>query len=680
MLLGVDVGGTFTDLLLFDPRTGAFRAVKTPTTPTDQAQGFMHGIEQLGVSIAGLTAVVHGTTIGTNAILERHGARLGLITTRGFRDVLELGRRTRPHAYGMIGSYEALVERQHRLEVSERVSAEGDVLVPLAEDELRAAVAMLREQGVEALVIHFINSYANPAHEQRAAEIVRELWPTGYITVGSEILPEFREFERGVTAALNGYIQPLMARYISSLDRQLSESGLAHELLVMQGNGGMQAARGVARQAVHTILSGPAAAAIATARLAAQAGYPNVIGCDMGGTSFDVALIRDGQPLITFEHELGYGLPVRVPMVAIHTIGAGGGSIATINTAGLLHVGPQSSGAQPGPICYGRGGERPTVTDANFLLGRIDPARLVGNLPLTTRDKVRRRVVEEVGQPLGMDDKSAASAILTVVNNQLAGAIRLVSIDKGLDPRDFALVALGGAGPLHAVALARELGIPTVLILRYPGLTSALGCLLADVRHDYVQSVAQPLGDVSPTEIDAILAAQRAAGEALIEEEGVPVTGVDVLHEAELQYRGQSHVLRVALSGTGFDPRTVREQFSAAYRERFDIELNEMEPMLSAVRTTVVGLRPPLPLASLGVTEPLDEGEHIETRSVYFDGVWVETPILGRERLPVGARLTGPALIEQADTTVLLDPGATAVVDDFGNLIVNVNGGSANAA
>jgi N-methylhydantoinase A len=679
MLLGVDVGGTYTDLLLFDPNTGAFHALKTPTTPENQALGFLTGVEQLGVSPAALDAVVHGTTIGTNAILERRGANAGLITTRGFRDVLELGRRTRPNAYGMVGSYEALIERQLRLEVTERVSAEGEILTPLDDDEVRTAVEQLRAAGVDALVIHFINSYANPAHERRAAELARELWPKAHITVGADILPEFREFERGVTAALNAYIQPVMARYIDSLVRQLSERGLRHELLIMQGSGGMQAALGVARQAVQTIMSGPAAAAIAAARVATLAGFANVISCDMGGTSFDVTLIRDGQPLITHEHELGYGLPVRVPMVDIRTIGAGGGSIATVTPAGLLRVGPESAGAEPGPICYGRGGEQPTVTDANYLLGRIALEELAGLLDGPPREAVCRQVRASIGDPLGLGDVEAAAAIITVVNNQLAGAIRLVSIDKGLDPRDFALVALGGAGPLHAVALARELGIPTVLVPRYPGLNSALGCLLADVRHDYVQSIARPLSAVDPAEIDRLLSAQRQAGETLLREQGVPVVSVDVFHDADLQYRGQSHVLRISLTGPRFDPRAVQEQFSAAYLARFDIELAEMLPILSAVRTTVIGRRPPFPLAALGSSATTADPAPVEMRSVFFDGGWLETPVYHRERLPGGYCLAGPALVLQRDATVLLDRGASAAVDEFGNLIISVAAGDLHA-
>ena len=668
--LGIDVGGTFTDLLLADSETGAFEVAKVSTTPADQSQGVLAGIERLGVAVAEIASITHGTTAGTNAILERKGARVGMITTRGFRDVIELGRRTRPFAYGMIGSYEALIPRELRLEVTERVSAEGDVITALDEDDLLAAIDRLARQNLDALVIHFLHSYANPTHERRALEIARELWPTPYVVAGSAILPEFREFERGVTASLNAYIQPLVSRYIERLNRQLRDDGLGHDLLVMQGNGGMMAASVVVDHAIHTVMSGPAAGATAAARTASAAGFPNIITCDMGGTSFDVALIRDSQPILTTERELGYGLPVRVPMVDIQTIGAGGGSIARISAAGILEVGPESAGAEPGPICYGRGGTEPTVTDANLLLGRIDTAALAGDLSPASVNTVREAISEKIGGPLGLDAIDAAAAIISVTNNQLAGAIRMVSIEKGHDPRDFALFPFGGAGPLHAVALARELGIPQLLIPRFPGITSALGCVLADVRHDYVQSINLPLEDANPKEIEAILTEQIKSGQDLIASEGVGVGRIDVSHEADLLYRGQSHILRIPISGPGFDRAAVLDSFTSAYLERFDIELSEMRPILSAVRTTVIGRRPSLDIRHRGQDAAKSNPRQPTHRAVYFDGRWTETPVFSREDLPDGWTVTGPAIIEQLDTTIIIEPAAMATVDRLGNLIV----------
>jgi N-methylhydantoinase A len=429
--VGVDVGGTFTDLVAVEPASGRFKVGKVPSTPDNQARGVLDGLGRLGVELHEVSAFVHGTTVGTNAVLERKGVACGLITTQGFRDMLELGRRTRPNPYGMTGSFEALIPRELRLEVPERMTAAGEVFRQLDEDAVRAAVTALAKAGAEALVIHFLHAYANPAHELRAAAIARELWPNQYITIGHEILREVREFERGSTAAVNAYIQPLMARYLSRLSGELARHGLEHELLVMQGNAGTMTARGASVQAAQTVMSGPAAGALAAARIGTAAGMRNIIGCDMGGTSFDVTLIREGKPAISAEKDIAYGVPVRVPMIDIHTIGAGGGSIARVTAAGLLQVGPDSAGARPGPICYGRGGTEPTVTDANLVLGRLDPAGMPGVDSPVPVETVRAVLVEKIGRPLGLDAVQAATAIIAVATNHLAGAIRMVSVERG---------------------------------------------------------------------------------------------------------------------------------------------------------------------------------------------------------------------------------------------------------
>src|SRR6266478_6098800 len=388
-LVGVDVGGTFTDLVLVDEATGDVRVAKVPTTVANQAAGVQAALARAAAGAAELKVIVHGTTTATNALLERKGARTGLITTRGSRDVLELGRRTRPTPYGLKGSFEPLIPRDLRLEVDERVDAEGLVVVPLAEDQVREAARRLRAQGVEALVIHFIHSYLNDRHERRAREIAAASWPNAYITVGAELLPEYREFERGTTAAINGFVQPVIDRYLRRLADELRRQGYRHELLVMQGNGGTMSVDVAARHAVNTLMSGPAAGVKAAAFTALAAGHANVISCDMGGTSFDVGVIVGGAPAVSADKEMGYGLPVRVPMIDIHTIGAGGGSIARVSSAGILQVGPQSAGAEPGPIAYGRGGQEPTITDANLLLGRLNPDALLGVKGRARLDRIR---------------------------------------------------------------------------------------------------------------------------------------------------------------------------------------------------------------------------------------------------------------------------------------------------
>jgi N-methylhydantoinase A len=669
---GVDVGGTFTDLLFVDGASRDFRVVKVPSTPDDQSRGLMSGLRESGLAIEALDALVHGTTVGTNAILERKGVRCGLITTRGFRDVLELGRRTRPYGYGMIGSFEALIPRELRLEVPERLDARGEVVVPLDEAATRAAIKRLIELGAEALIISFIHSYANQAHELRAREIARGIWPNAFISIGSDILREVREFERSSTATLNGYIQPIMSRYLGRLQGELKLARFKSEILVMQGNGGTMTGTVASDYAVQTVMSGPAAGALAAARIGEQSGHPNLIGCDMGGTSFDVTLIRGGVPALSAEKDIAYSVPIRIPMIDIHTIGAGGGSIARIGKSGILQVGPESAGANPGPICYGRGGTEPTVTDANFVLGRLDAASIKGVAQAVSVDQVEAALVEKIGRTLGLDAVATANAILAVASDHLAGAIRLVSIEKGYDPRDFALFPFGGAGPLHAVALARELGVPKVLVPRFPGLTSALGCVLADLRHDFVRTHNKPLKESDPAAMDAILAEQEAQGRRLIVEEGVPITGIEALFEADLLYRGQSHVIRVPIARP-FDAAQVRRALEARYKERFDIELIEMTPVLANLRTTVIGKRTRL---DLDVFAPKQGGALAAaergSRNVCFAGKWLETRLYAREALPVGATIAGPAIVTQLDTTILIDPGAAARVDRLGNLVVDV--------
>jgi N-methylhydantoinase A len=670
--IGVDVGGTFTDLLALDPERGVFRVAKMPSTPEDQSVGFIAGLSVLETDLTAVAALVHGTTVATNAVLERKGARCGLITTAGFRDVLELGRRTRPNPYGMTGSFEALIPRDLRAEVSERIDAAGRVLTPLDEAAVRQEVHRLRARGAEALVIQFIHSYANPSHEQRCAEIARELWTNQYVTLSSDILREVREFERGSTAALNGYVQPIVSRYLGRLSQNLRSAGLNNELLVMQGNGGMMSTGTAVDLAVRTVLSGPAAGAIAAARVGAQAGYPNLVACDMGGTSFDVSLIAAGEPALSAEKDIAYGVPLRLPLVDIHTIGAGGGSIARITRAGLLQVGPESAGARPGPIAYRRGGTDVTVTDANLVLGRLNPDRLTGAAGVAPMERIAAAIEAQIGAPLGLDAIAAAVAVLAVTTNQLAHAIRLVSVEKGHDPRDFALFAFGGAGPLHAVEIARELGIPTVLVPRFPGITSGLGCVLAPVRHDFVQSIGQPLANAETSEIDGRFADQAAAGRQLLDREGVPLVEIVVQHEVDLLFRGQSHVFRVPVTAPGFDRNTVLADFMDSYKARFDIELPEMTAILANLRTTVIGRRAPVDLAIFAPAEQSAATQPSGTREVHFSGGWFDTPIYDRALLDRGVRLAGPVIVEQPDTTVVIDPGATAAVDGLGNLVISV--------
>lgn len=681
VVAGVDVGGTFTDLILIDGRGGGkVRLAKTPTTLDNQAFGVIAALEATGFPIPDIDLLVHGTTTTTNAVLERRLARTGMITTAGFRDVIELGRRTRPQAYGMTGTFVPLIQRNLRLEVAERLEASGAVRVPLDEEGVRAAVRQLLEAGCESLVIHFLHAYANPAHEIRAAEIAAELWPNDHVTTGHALLSEAREFERGVTAAVNASVQPILKRYVERLRHELQSRGYRREFLIMNGNGGMISAALVSREAAKTVMSGPASGVMAAAYTGRRAGFEDLVTYDMGGTSTDVALIRGARPAVSNEIEIEYAMPIHVPMVDVHTVGAGGGSIARVDDAGLLQVGPESAGASPGPICYGRGGTEPTISDANLLLGRLNPKKLLSVANAASVETIGAIFAERLGRRLGVGAVEAAGAVLTIANMKMAGAIRMVSIARGNDPRDVALFAFGGAGPLHAAALARELCIPRVIIPARPGITNALGCVVADLRHDFVRTVNQPVAGLDESAMQAILAAQADDGRALIDAEVVKPQRVQILHSADMQFVGQTHLLNVPLPSAAVDRATLQDLFETAYFARFKVELPEIRANLVNLNTSVIGLRAPLDLSTLidpaGRAATLD-GALNEVRPVWFDGRWIDTPVYARERLPLDAALDGPAILEQMDATTVLPPGDTLAGDPDGNLIITIAGAAA---
>ncbi|WP_375690375.1 hydantoinase/oxoprolinase family protein [Pseudooceanicola sp. LIPI14-2-Ac024] len=676
-VVGCDVGGTFTDLVRMDPASGRVTLAKVPTTPGNQSGGVMAAVAEAELDLARVALVVHGTTTTTNAVLERKLARTGLITTAGFRDVLELGRRTRPQAYGMKGVFTPVIPRDLRLEVPERMDAQGRVVTALDEDAVAAAAARLREMGCVSVVVHFLHAYANPAHERRAGEIIAETWPEAHLTLGHALLSESREFERGVTAAVNASVQPLLERYLSRLSGALAEGGYGGELLVMGGNGGMVSADRISREAAKTVMSGPASGVMAAAVTGRAAGVEDLITYDMGGTSTDVALIRGAQPAVSNEIEVEYAMPIHVPMVDVRTVGAGGGSIARVNAAGLLEVGPESAGALPGPICYGRGGTRPTISDANLLLGRLDPARLKSVEGGVSLDTVRAIFDATLGQPLGLSPEAAAEAVVRLANVKMAGAIRMVSVSLGADPRDFALFAFGGAGPLHACALAREMGVPRVLIPARPGITNALGCVVADLRHDYVTTLNRPLDVLDMDELAAVLTRQEAEGRAEIARETVQLKEVRAVYSLDMQFIGQTHVLRVTLDGPEITRAALQAKFEAVYWDRFHVRLDTIRAAVVNANCSVIGARPDMDLSALidaeGRRATVAEALR-DRRRVCFDGAWLDTPVYRREWLPVDAVIEGPAVIEQMDTTILIPPGDRAEGDAIGNIVVTVGG------
>ena len=676
-VIGVDVGGTFTDLIKLDQNTGKVRLAKVASTIENQAFGVMQSIAEAETNLKNVALVVHGTTTTTNAVLERKLSRTGLITTAGFRDVLELGRRTRPQPYGMKGHFLPIIPRDLRLEVGERMDYAGRILIPLNESSVREAGKKLLDQGVESVVVHFLHAYANPEHELRAAEILAEFWPNEYITTGHSLLSESREFERGVTAAVNAAVQPILKRYINKLDSELEAEGYAGELLVMNGNGGTVSAKRVIREAAKTVMSGPASGVIAAAYTGTAAGRPNLITYDMGGTSTDVALIRGGEPSVSNEIELEYAMPIHVPMVDVRTIGAGGGSIAKVNDAGLLEVGPHSAGAEPGPICYGRGGNEPTISDANLLLGRLDATKLKSVSQEVDIEHIRSIFQEKLGDPLNIDAETAAAAVLQVAITRMAGATRMVSVSLGEDPRDFSLFAFGGAGPMHATALARELGIPEVIVPARPGITNALGCVVADMKHDFVRTVNSPLNNVDMDEIIGILKAQSKEGTELIQQEPVSVEEIKVVHSFDMQFVGQTHILNVFLPTYDLSLGVVQSAFDEAYYGRFRVRLPEIRAQIVNVKTTVMGRRTGICLDGLidasGRVESLEMAQN-GARPVWFNGDWQGTKIFNREALPLSAKIKGPAILEQMDTMVLIEPGDEAISDKNGNILISLGG------
>ncbi|WP_284276605.1 hydantoinase/oxoprolinase family protein [Mesorhizobium huakuii] len=676
VVAGIDVGGTFTDLLLIDGRHGGkVHIAKTPTTVDNQAFGVVSALGATGFAIDGIDLIVHGTTTTTNAVLERRLARTGMITTRGFRDVIELGRRTRPQPYGMTGTFVPVIPRNLRLEVSERVEASGAVRTPLDEAEMRDAVKALIAAGCESLVIHFLHSYANPLHERRAAEIAAELWPNGYITTGHALLSEAREFERGVTASVNASVQPILERYVERLRKELAAKGYARDFLIMNGNGGMISARFVTRESAKTVMSGPASGVIAAAYTGKRAGFENLVTYDMGGTSTDVALIRNAEPAVSNEIEIEYAMPIHVPMVAVHTVGAGGGSIARVDAAGLIQIGPESAGANPGPICYGRGGLEPTITDANLVLGRLAPKKLLAVENPVTVESVTGIFEDRIGKATGLSGVEAAGAVLRLGNMKMAGAIRMVSVSRGHDPRDFALFAFGGAGPLHATALARELGLPRVLVPARPGITNALGCVVADLRHDFVNTINQPVAVLDEIQLHQVLERHRNEGEELIAKEAVKPETIRVTHSADMQFVGQTHIINVPLPSSTVTRQELQALFEKAYFARFKVELPEIRANLVNLNTSVTGVRPAIDLSRLidpaGRATTLDEARR-EIRPVWYAGQWHDTPVYAREKLPLDAVIDGPAILEQMDATTVLEPGDRACCDADGNIIIDI--------
>lgn len=676
-VIGIDVGGTFTDLVMLESHSGSVTIAKVPTTPDNQAYGVLNALQEADADLSSVDLIIHGTTTTTNAVLERKLSRTGLITTQGFRDVLELGRRTRPQAYGMKGMFTPIIPRNLRLEVAERMDYAGRVVTPLDQAGMRQAVQKLLDAGCESLVIHFLHAYANPDHENQAAEIAAELWPNQYITMGHALLSESREFERGVTAAVNASVQPLLERYIQRLVSELKANGYKSEMLVMNGNGGTVSSQDVAREAAKTVMSGPASGVIAAINTGKATNHNHLITYDMGGTSTDVSVIRNGKPSVSNEIEIEYAMPIHVPMIDVRTVGAGGGSIARVNAAGLLEVGPDSAGADPGPICYGRGGTEPTISDANMILGRLELTAVKSVEGGVSLDHIKSVFEQTLGQHLQMNAVSAADAVVRVANAKMAGAIRMVLVSLGADPRDFSLFAFGGAGPLHAAAIAKELGIPTVLVPARPGITNALGCVVADLRQDFVQTINTPLAKMDANSLHDVFIQQEQHGCAIINKEPVDIDQMIVSRSLDMQFIGQTHILNVNLDNMPMpaSKNAIQALFEEVYFNRFRVKLDKINANIVNVNTSVIGKRKAFDLSQLiqpsGRKDSL-EAAQIGIRQVHIGGQFIDTPIYQRESLPLDVTLNGPAMIQQMDTTILVEADDTVSSDSEGNLFIHV--------
>ena len=685
MRIGIDVGGTFTDIVLIDDKGKKIHYTKVLTVPKNPAQGVLNGIEKMlrmaNASMADLDYMVHGhgTTIGTNALIERKGAKTGLITTTGFRDVLEIARIERPDEglYDLtVDTPEPLVPRYLRVEVDERVGSKGEVVRPLDEASVVRAAQYLKEQGAETIAVCLLFSFLNPKHEQRIKEICHDIYPEAFVSVSSEICPEFREFERASTTVINAYLQRIVERYIGNLVQMLCDKYGPVEVRVMQASGGAMSAAAARDHAVNIVNSGPAGGAVAGAFIGTLLGDKQLMTVDMGGTSFDIGIIVDGVPRVSSEGKFE-GYPVKIPAVDVHALGAGGGSIAWVDKGGALNVGPKSAAADPGPACYGLGGELPVVTDANLVLGRLNADYFLGGEMKLYPDKARAAIEKHIARPLKMSVEDAAYGIIRVVNANMVKGMAGSSIEKGFDPREFTLVAFGGAGPLHACELAKDIGMRKVVIPLYPGALSAFGLVTSDIRHDYVQTIAKPAASADPDEMLRAYTAMEAKAIAQLREEKIPEDVIEIQWTADLRYSGQAYELNVPVPRNGKltrkDIEATVARFHALHQKVYEYSSTDEPVDIINVRLVGIGQVPDvkLPRHKRDVASP--RAARKGTRPVYFEGRgFVKVPVYERDLLKPGNLVKGPCMIEEIISSTVVIPGATAKVDVWGNVIISM--------
>jgi N-methylhydantoinase A len=669
LTVGIDVGGTYTDLIT---RYGDETIIiKVPSTPREPHVGILRALAALRERGHEIGSLVHGVTLATNAVLTRSGGPVALVATQGFSDVLEMRRRDRPNTYGLHGQFDPLVPRNLRFDAVERTNADGAVLTPADLGPVIEALRALPEPPA-AIAVCFLHSFRNPANELAARD---QLVAAGFplVSLSHEVSPEIGEFERMSTVVVNAFLQPVMSRYIGLLREGCAEVGDIDELLILHGNGGAMTLGLASAFPVRTVMSGPAGGVLAAQRIGAESGFPNLLTFDVGGTSTDAAVIVDGHAAHAPRVTVGFGVPIRTAMTEIITIGAGGGSIATIDRGGLLQIGPESAGADPGPACYGRGGTHPTLTDAHLVLGRINAARPIGDgtIARLDLDAARDAIVREIATPLGVSVEEAAHAMLEVANQKMAGALRLISVERGHDPGSFVLVAFGGGGPLHACALARAVGTSAALVPPHPGTTSALGCLMADFRGERTATLRIELGDLTDEQLAKAMEAETAILRDELEESGV-VAGTETLVEygCSASFRGQAHTFDVNLGAELPTLAGLGQEFHAVYERQIGAV-----PVGGAIVVHDLRVSVRVPRGGLLPTSS-SRGQDVDAvRAVWFEGRWWDTPVLSRHALTTGQVMTGPAIVEQEDTTFVLDPGFEAVRDRQGNLVVRKTSG-----
>ncbi|QBI20842.1 hydantoinase/oxoprolinase family protein [Egibacter rhizosphaerae] len=677
--VGVDIGGTFTDLVIVDDDEGSVRLEKTPTTPGQLSQGILRGLDSAGISGDAIGHLAHGTTVGINTLLQRRGARTGLLTTKGFRDAYEIGRGARPDVYNLhFRKPQPLVPRERRLEVDERLAVDGQVVRPLDEASVRSAMEVLRRYEVDTVAVCLIHAYVNPAHERRVAEIVREGLPDAFVCTSHELVREWREYERTSTTCVNAYIMPRTGEYIDDLITGLEAQGYANTLFVNQSAGGVMSATTAKWKPVGTLMSGPSGGAAAAAHVAELMDLPGgIISFDMGGTSTDVAVIEGGTLPITADAKIDR-IPVMVPMMAIESIGAGGGSIGKVDEVGALDVGPQSAGAEPGPACYGGGGELPTVTDADLLLGRLPKERFLPGQMSLDEDAARKALDQHVGEPLGLTPEESAAGIVELVNLKMAMAVRSLTVERGLDPRDFSLFAFGGAGPMHACAIAEELGIPKVIVPLAAGQFSALGILMSDIRHDFVRTAAERLREPTAEELSEEFGAVEGEARGTLEREGVAPGDMAFSRSVDLRYAGQEYTVNIPVPSGALDHDglvQVFEAFHSRHQQVYSHSSPEEQPELVNLRVAAIGRLPSLKLQRLpiGSSEP-GTASVVGSQSIVFDRSEdvVESPVYDRASMEAGNVVKGPCIIADMGSTTVVPPTATGELDEFGNLVIHV--------